>query len=337
VVRIDLPEEALESEVIREALAGRVPRLPATAMLARIADADLPNVDKSGLLRGVAMDSEADVGVRAGAVGTLARTDASAALPTAVDLIEDENDVLSSVAALALGRLGEPETLPILERTRREASGDLTRRAAAFAEMLIVHRFGLTDRHVELPEFDILPEPAGSGALAFVSVRPGAYRRGDALQRVSSDLHWVDPAGHEVFELQCGSRLLEIVVADDLLTAAGRQALLERPAVLAVVASLSVERDEFTTSLLALSSPTAGSSLSVLVTRLSGEPVYTGNGSATESGLDFTLRAVRAPGSAAVAVRARLSDDGLDIFGISGRVPEEPAQTPQRMSRPGDG
>jgi hypothetical protein len=75
----------------------------------------------------------------------------------------------------------------------------------------------------------------------------------------------------------------------------------------------------------------------LLATRLSGEPVYTGNGSAAESGLDFTLRAVRAPGSAAVAVRARLSDDGLDIFGISGRVPEEPAQTPQRMSRPGNG
>ena len=43
MVRIDLPNEATEPEVLREALAGRVPNLPATAVLARIAGADLPN------------------------------------------------------------------------------------------------------------------------------------------------------------------------------------------------------------------------------------------------------------------------------------------------------
>jgi hypothetical protein len=334
VVRIDLPGEVIEPEVLREALAGGMSGLPATAVLARIAGADLPDVDRASLLRDVARDSGTEVAVRTGAMSTLTRIDWGLALSTAVDLIEDENDLLASTAALALGRLGEADQLETLERARRAASGSLTRRAAAFAEMPIVHRLGLTDRQVELPEFETLPTPAGSGAISLVSVRPGAYRREEAIQQVSADLPWVETARRNALELQCGARLLEIVVADDLVTRTGRQALLERPAIPAVVAARSVERDEFTTSLLALSRPTAAGTLSVLVTRLTGEPVYAGEAVATDSGLDVTFHAVRAPGSTAVAVRARLTDDGLEITGISGRTPEEPTQTPQRMSSP---
>ena len=69
-------------------------------------------------------------------------------------------------------------------------------------------------------------------------------------------------------------------------------------------------------------------------TRLTGEPVYAGKAVATEYGLDGVLHTVRAPGSAPVAVRARLSDDGLEITGISARVAEEPTQTPQRLASP---
>lgn len=334
MARIDLPNEAIEPDVLREALAGRVPTLPAATVLARIAGADLPNVNRASLLRDVAMDSETEVLVRAGAVGTLTRIDRAVALSTAVDLIDDDNDLLSSRAALALGRLGETDQLEILERTRRAASGNLTRRAAAFAETLIVHRLGLTDRQIELPEFDTLPAPAGSGALSFVSVPPGAYRRREAIQQVSADLPWVEAARHDALEIQCGARLLEIVVADNLVTRAGRQALLERPAIPAFVAAHSVEHDEFITLLLALSRPTAGGNLSILVTRLTGEPVYAGEAIATEAGLDVTLHSIRAPGITAVAVRARLSDDGIEIAGTSGRAPEESAQTPQRMSSP---
>jgi len=196
---------------------------------------------------------------------------------------------------------------------------------------------GLTDRQVELPEFETLPAPAGSGAISFVSVRPGAYRREEAIQQVSADLPWVEKARYDAIEVQCGARLLEIVIAENLVTRAGRRALLERPAIPAVVAVLSAEDQGFTTSLLALSSRTAAGDLSILVTRLTGEPVYTGKAIATESGFELALHTVRAPGSAAVAVRARLTDDGLEIAGVSGRSSEEPAQTPQRMSSPDQG
>ena len=132
------------------------------------------------MLRDVAMNSETDVVVRAGAVRTLTRIDWAVALSTAVDLIEDENDLLSSTAALALGRLGETDQLEILERTRRAASGNLTWRAAAFAETLIVHRFGLTDRQVELrnstpfqPQRAVAPSPS----CRYDRARTGGKRR----------------------------------------------------------------------------------------------------------------------------------------------------------------
>jgi hypothetical protein len=285
------------------------------------------------LLREVALDSAAEVVVRAGAVVTLTRIDGTVALPTAIDLLEDENDLLSGAAAQTIGRLGESDAIGMLER-RRRAPGDLTRRAAAFAVALIVHRLGLTGHEIALPEFDTLPAPTGSGALSFVSVRPGAYRREEAIRQVSAELPWVDAARQDAVEIQCGARLLEIVVADHLVSPAGRRALLEQPAIPAVVAALSVEGDEFTTSLLALTRPMEPGNLSILVTRLTGEPVYAGKAVATESGLDGVLHTVRAPGSAPVAVRARLSDDGLEITGISARVAEEPTQTPQRFASP---
>ena len=59
----------------------------------------------------------------------------------------------------------------------------------------------------------------------------------------------METARHDALEIQCGARLLEIVVTDNLVTRAGRQALLERPAI-PVVAARSVERDGFTTLLL---------------------------------------------------------------------------------------
>ncbi|GAA2104109.1 hypothetical protein GCM10009841_21730 [Microlunatus panaciterrae] len=337
MVRIDLPEDAIRPEVMGEALAGRVPNIPASVALARIAAAELPGMDRQALLRGVAMDQEVDVSARAGAVRTLLRVDPSAALPTALDLAGDANDLLASVATQTLGRAGDPDTLAVIEQTRQEAPGEMTRRAATFAETLIVHRFGLTDREPEVPALDTLPEPAGAGALSFVSSAPGAYRRAEALQRVGADLPWVAQLEVEVCELQCGPRLLEIVVAADLMTAAGRQALLLRPSVPAIVASFSQEHDEFSTSLLALTRPLGPHTVSVLLTQLTGDPVYNGEGTVTEYGVDVTLYAVRAPGSAAVVIRARVSDDGLDVSGLSGRGPEEPARAPQRMDSPDHG
>jgi hypothetical protein len=334
VVRIDLPYETTSSDVLREALTGRVPRLPVSAVLGRIAAVDLPNVDRASLLRDVASDSATEAFVRVGAVGTLMRIDQTVALSTAIDLLEDENDLLSSAAALTIGRFGEADTLDILERKRTTAPGALTRSAAAFAAALIVHRLGLTDHEIAFPEFETFPAPAGTGAISFVSVGPGAYRREEAIRQVSADLPWLDPTHQDALEIQCGVRLLEVVIADGLGSPEGRQALLERPGIPAVVAARSVARDGFTTSLLALTRPSEAGSLSILVTRLTGEPVYAGEAVPTGSALDIVLHAVRAPGSAPVAVRARLSDDGLEIAGISARTPEEPTQTPQRLGRP---
>ena len=333
MVRLDLPGEDFDPSALREALAGRVPGVPPSAVLGRMAGAELPDVEAASLLREVALSSEFDVAVRAGAVGNLMRLSPGVALATSADLVANENDLLSSTAALALGRLGAPDQLPYLEPGRRAKAGVLTRRSTAFAEMLIVHRFGLTDREVVLPELDVLPAPPGAGAMTFVSVQPGAMRRREALGQVSADLSWVNAEDHDAVELQCGARLLEIIVANDLGTAGGRRALAEKPAVMAVVAAKGFERDEFVTSLLALSRPTVAGELSVLVTRLTGEPVYVGDGAVTESALDITLHAVRSPGSTAVAVHARVSDDGFELAGTAGRSPKEPGKAPQRMSR----
>jgi HEAT repeats len=336
VVRIDLPEQDVSTDVMRDALAGRVPRVPPSVALALIADVDMPQLDKLALLREVLSDSTLEPGVRAGAVAALVRLDPTAALPAVADLVEESEELVAAAAAGALGRIGGPDDLPALERLRTGARGELVRRRAAFSETLIVHRFGLTDRELDLPAIDTLPAPVGVGGLAFVSVRPGLERRARALARVNRELPWVDPAQHEVSELQCGNRLMEIVVAAGLLGDAGRRTLLSRPAIPALVASQNVEYDNFDPALLALSRPIGSSTVSVLLTRLSGEPVYAGEGSITERGLELELRAVRRPGNAAVAARVRITDEGLEVSGVADRRPE-PTRIPRRMSGPDDG
>ena len=87
----------------------------------------------------------------------------------------------------------------------REGNGDeLLNRRAAFAETLIIHRFGLTDVERELPSVDD-PEPVAIGALVFASVRPGTARRDRALKAIKRELPWFDTTGRT--SMRCSAAL----------------------------------------------------------------------------------------------------------------------------------
>lgn len=333
MVLIDLPAEAFRPEVIDDALAGRVPQIPPSAALALLADVDIPQLDRPALLRAVLTDMNIRSDIRAGAVNALARMDRLGALTTLTDLVQEPEELLAASAARALGRIGGPDQMPALERLSAASPGELAREQAAFAATLIVHRFGLTDHDVRPPGVDTLPVPVGIGGLPFVSVRAGLTWKTRVLACAHRDLPWVDPAEDQVFELQCGGRLMGIVVSSDLLADTGRRALASRPAVLGVVVFQDVEHDELSPALLALSRPTGSDTVSVLLTELSGAPAFVAEGSSTDYGLDLYLRAVRRPGNAPIAARIRITDGGVDVSGITDRRSEPPSQ-PQPATGP---
>lgn len=312
MVNVDIPQETLDAETLRSAIAGEVADLSPSAAFSLLADIDISDVDPAALLREAAQNSELPSEVRIGAMGLYSRVAGADSVSVLADALGDSEDRVARAAALALGNVGTQDQLEALQRAHARGDGSL-RDAAAFAEALIVHRLGLTDRPVDLARPELLAEPTAAGSLTFVSVRPGARRRDRALRALAAQLPWFDVAGHEVHELQCGRQLLEIAV--DLEAARSGS----RPAVSAVVAAQDPEYGEFHAHLIVLSRPSNGDRVEVRVSRLSGEQVYVGEGSVADGGTSLELRAAAVPGVAPAVVRVRLTADGVEISGVSSR------------------
>jgi hypothetical protein len=206
----------------------------------------------------------------------------------------------------------------------------LLRARASFAEALIVHRFGVTDRDVQLPPVEVLPAPSSTGALAFASARPGTARRDRVLKAIKRELPAFNVGKQDVYEVQCGPRLLEIAVDRDFAGPEGVERLRSRPATPAVVAMQNQEHDDFYPGLIALSDPDGKDGVTVRLCRLSGDAAYVVDGSLTGGALELDLRAARAPGATPVSGRVRLTTSAIEISGISG-ARAIPARIPQEM------
>jgi len=330
MVHVDIPEEDLRQDVMREAIAGRVPKIPPSVALSLLSDIDIPGTDQQALLQDTVQNSELDPHVRAGAVGVYMRVGGEGSVPGLLQALESPMERVAAAAVAALGHVGTPDELEALQRLRgRRNGGELLRERAAFAEALIVHRFGLTDREVVLPSAEAQPAPVAVGALVFSSVRPGPVRRNRALKAMKRDLPWFDVGKQDVYEVQCGARLLEIAVDRDFVGSEGAERLSKRPATPAVVALQDVEYDEFYPGLIALSRPSGQDRVAVQLSRLSGEAVYVAQGSLQRGELEFDLRAAQVPGVAPVAGSVRVTAKGVEISGVSDRR-SAPKRSPQK-------
>jgi len=190
---------------------------------------------------------------------------------------------------------------------------------AQFSETLIACRFGLTDRQLQFPEGEPHEAPVSTGASMFMAVRSGWDRRRRALEGMRYDLPWLDVSRQQVYEVQCGPRLMEIAIADPFNDAgAASSTLAERPALPAVVAFQSPEHDDFYAALLVLSRPSGNGGVAIAVTRLTGDTVYTAEGF-PDQGLGVELRSTRSPGIAAATARVQVNSSGVLIAGLSER------------------
>jgi hypothetical protein len=93
----------------------------------------------------------------------------------------------------------------------------------------------------------------------------------------------------------------------------------------AIVAFQDMEYGEFHPALLVLISAAGKDRYKVVLTRLSGEQVYAGEGTGARGELDFELRSVKAPGVASIHARVRVTAKGAHVSGVSERraVPGE--------------
>jgi len=323
-VRIDIPDVDVRPDVIREALAGRVAKLPPSVALSLISDLQIPDTEQQSLLQEVVQDSKLQPHVRAGAVRHYMRAGAKIAGPALLKLLESPEERVAAAAALALGQIGNAEDIPALEKAQK---GDLLRRRAAFAKALIVHRLGIADQVAELPAVKSQAAPI-VGALNFTSVRPGHDRRNRALQAIKREFPLVDSGKHDVYELQCGPRLMEIAI-DRSFIGTEVATLKQKPALPAIIAFQSVEYDEFYPRLIALSRPKGKEKVTLTLTTLTGDVVYFGDGSVNQGGAEFELHSAERPGVTAIAARVVITARGVNVNGVSSRV-AAPADTPSK-------
>ena len=337
MVQVEIPIELRRPEAVRDALQGRESGILSPSLaLAMVPDLDIPKAQQLVLLEEALTNSDLEPRVRALAVGAYARAAGASAIRGLLDVLNQPGlkDEVAARAVHALGRLGTPEELQRLKSVEESASTGLLSSWAAFAQAMIVHRFGVTEVQVDLPDVDLQePRQAKSGALLpWLRGRVG-IPGGEVIEGVRQEFPHVNSRTYDVYELHCGRQLVAIVVDKRFLSRRGVQQLGRRPALPAFIAYVNHETGRFFPALVVLTRPQDSGRATVVIARTTGEPVFGGSGSLTRSGAEIELAAARAPGVAAVAARVRASDEGLEITGVSERR-ALPGSIPERTEPP---
>jgi len=318
MVHVDIPEDARRPEVVRDALAGRVDRLPPSLAVSLVSELDIPRSEQQELLRGALRDADRDPHIRMMAAVALTTLSPEEAVADVSALI-DEGDLDERVAVSAvdiLGRAGGPGELETLEKAKKAATTELLRQRATFAEALVVHRHEL-DRDVELPAVERQPEPEAAASQPFVSRKAGKQRGERAKRGVKGDFPDLDVEKHDVYELQCGPRLMAIVIQRALVDGEGAGQPGDRPSIPAIVAFRNEESGDFFAALVALLGKSDNGRVSLVLTRLTGEPVFAGTGSAGPGQAEVALTSANTPGIPAASATVRIKGKQLEITGVS--------------------
>lgn len=314
-----MPLEEITQDLAREALTGRVAQLSPSAVLALMERGDVPELDAQAALRDATGNRELDAVVRAGAIRTYLHVAGTDAVPVLSELLGSDEERVAVAAATALGQAGTADQLQALRELRERTGDDATRQRVAFAEALIVHRYGLTDEDVALPE----PEAFDQGPLAltggrpFKSTRPGPERKRRALESIKRDFPDLDVARQDVYEIQCGPRLMAVAVDTDAVRESAEK-LGREPAMPSVIALQDPEYGEYSSAFVLLSRPTGQNRVTVQINRLgSGEALYTGVGKVGGEAAMVDLRTSNLPGITPIEGRVLVTPAGVEISGTS--------------------
>lgn len=327
----EVPEEYRTPHAVRRALAGVDDRVPPSTAIVMIFDLDIDQSERRRMLLDACQNREYQPNVRALAVLALPRLGVDDACEQALLVLEQPEleEVVASSAVGLLGRLAQPEALDALELVKRSANTEVLRSRAAFAQVVIAQRFGVTDARIDWPSGESQDPPESLGAIQFVSRQVGFPRRKAVIDQVQEMFPQMRSHEHDVYELQCGGQLLAVVVRKSILTPDGVRELHRRPHFPAVVAPYDEESGMFFPAWLALSKPSEKGPVSILLARTTGEPVIWGLGTIGDKGLDIELLAAKAPGLTAINSHVRIRNNQLEITGISQwralprRTPEE--------------
>jgi hypothetical protein len=305
---------------VRNAALGNNPHIRPSAALDLLVIMDGELDTKVQLLAEIIADRTIAPDTRTIAVLTLSTLDPKIAATRLSDLLLDEEiDTVAARMVTVIARHGDAQHIELVKQVVGRAVEPLLRRRASFANVLLAHRFRL-------------PVDASDAYLQRVEVHPLATTDGRVTTMVATELHyphavtalrdlrrvvpWVYPTDM-AYGFDCGPYSYVIVIGKEWMTEEGIRSLEEFPALVATVASRSIETGAYYPVYLVFADPSDSHYVRITVSRFAGEPAFAGAGRIYGSLLNISLHSVASTGHAAANIHASVSPEGLQLSGVS--------------------
>jgi hypothetical protein len=235
-----------------------------------------------------------------------------------------------SVAADALrslGRVGSSATIASIDA--HVAADEPVAGAARYAAALIAHRFRLPTHDLPVPAATELPDVPSADRCPVDVDRTSEAEARAVLAALEDEPYGVELAPAPLTRLRCGTDT-HVVCLNRELTALGAAAtLLERKALLALVALRARERDGYSVSYVVLARPLAEGTVALLAPRCTGRPALAGSAAVSGERLHLTLRAIDRPGARPLAIDGTLELGVITITRAATGATRRPAPAPE--------
>jgi hypothetical protein len=321
MVFMEIKSEDSNPQALLRAMVEQDEEIPASVALSLALDAGFDNQEKERFLNDVVHNANLPADVRAMAVVTAPELIGSEVIEDVERLLNDPDlpEEVATRAIAVIGWVGGVDQMAQLRSIEEATDSSLLRERARFVRVLLAHRHGALTEDMPPGDLRIQRGPHPASAIAITSRPIGHPWRLRVLRDLASHLSdWPDQQ-HATYALQCGSQALTIVTPVGGVSGERvRNRLVERPLVAAVVAAQNPESGTYYPVMLALTRPSE-EGFDLTLVRLTGEPLYIGQGNLVSYGADVGLAAVDAPGISAISGRIRLAEDGMEIYGVSAR------------------
>ena len=321
----------LSREELRDVVRGRRGGLERRVAIALLLHADDP--EREAVLASVANDTSERPQQRSVAAISLGHVKTAEAERLLGQVVSSgaPPSVLAD-ALRSLGRIGSPESVNSI--VAHALSSGPAAAAARYALALIAYRF-------RLPAHD-LPVPAAHELLDVVADKARPMEVGQAsaadsravVESLDYEPYGIELTPGALTKVLCGTDEHVICVNRELAAPGAAASLLDRKALVALVALRSREGRGYSVSHLVLSTPSpAHDGLGLLAPRCSGRPMLAGSAQLSGDKLGFSLRSVDRPGARPFAVEGTLELGIVTISaGTIGAV-RNPAPAPTVVDR----
>jgi hypothetical protein len=311
---------------LREAVLGRSKRLERMSALALLVLSDDP--EREALLASVASDPREPPHVQSAAAITLGHVATRKAEMLLVQMLQTAPHHVLPDVLRSLGRIGSPTALRTIDLHITSSAAAIAS-AAQFAGALIAHRFRLPGHDLPVPSPEQLlapPEPERR------SIDMGLASPEDAravLTSLAHEPYGIEYAEEKLTQLRCGTDLYTVCLNGQFVNADAAPDLLQRKAVLALVALESREGSGHSISHIVLSRPSAKTAMiELLAPRCTGHPDLAGSARVSASEIAFSLRSVDRPGARAASLDGRIERSQITMSKAIVATRRRPAPRP---------